>query len=142
MTMVYEKSCGFVVYKNQEGMRTYLIIRASNGEYGFPKGHVEGHETEHETAIRELKEETNLEVRIIDGFRRQIEYRFPSKPNVMKRSVYFLGQCTGKPLICQESEVLDAMFLPLEQALALLSFDDTKRILQEADEYMASIFSV
>ena len=52
--MRYIKSCGFVVYKEINDKRLYLIIRTSNGEYGFPKGHVEENETEHETAIREL----------------------------------------------------------------------------------------
>jgi len=136
--MVYEKSCGFVVCSGQRGLRTYLVIRAANGEYGFPKGHVEGDETEYETAVRELKEETNLEVRIIEGFRRLIEYPFPRKPGVMKQSVYFLGRCTAEHIICQETEVAQAMFVPLEQALALLSFEDTRRILKEADAYLAS----
>ena len=139
MTMVYEKSCGFVVYKNQEGMRTYLIIRASNGEYGFPKGHVEGHETEHETAIRELKEETNLEVHVIDGFRRPIEYQFPTKTNVMKQSVYFLGRCMDANIVWRENEIREAKFVSLETALSLLSFDETKEILKDADTYLCSI---
>ena len=39
--MIYKKSCGFVAYKEIQGNRLYLIVRTSNGEYGFPKGHVE-----------------------------------------------------------------------------------------------------
>jgi tRNA nucleotidyltransferase (CCA-adding enzyme) len=123
-------------------MRLYLIVRTTNGEYGFPKGHVEGNETEYETAIRELKEETNLEVQIIDGFRCQTEYKFPNRVDVMKRSVYFLGKCTKNDIVCQESEVSEAMFVPIETALELLSFEDTKRILKEADSYICSMVSV
>lgn len=134
--MIYEKSCGFVVFREQYDIRTYLIIRATNGEYGFPKGHVEDSETEHETAIRELKEETNLQVQIIDGFRRQIEYPFPGKPDVIKRSVYFLGRCTSGNILCQEEEVAAAMFVPIETALTLLSFESTRQILKEADAHL------
>lgn len=140
--MVRIKSCGFVVYRELQDVREYLIIYNSSEEYGFPKGHVEGNETERETAIRELKEETNLDVQIIDGFRRQIEYEFPNKANIMKQSVYFLGKCTKTNIVCQENEILNAIFVPLEQALTLLSFEDTKEILKEADTYISSIPAV
>ena len=136
--MIYEKSCGFVVYKEVQGENYYLIIRNISGEYGFPKGHVENNETEHETAIRELKEETNVEVEIIDGFRHQIEYKFPNKMNVMKRSVYFLGKCLEDDIVCREGEVSEAMFVSFEIAIELLSFEDTKKILKEADAYICS----
>lgn len=137
--MIYEKSCGFVAYRKKDDTRLYLIIRASNGEYGFPKGHVELNETEYETAIRELKEETNIEVQIIDGFRRQIEYIFPNKANTMKQAVYFLGKCTAFDTVCQETEVSEAMFVPIAVALELLSFKETKSILQEADRYLDTL---
>ena len=136
--MLYEKSCGFVVYDENQGARKYLVIRARNGDYGFPKGHVEGDETEYETALRELKEETNLEVQIFEGFRRQVEYIMPRRRNVMKRCVYFLGRCTTDNIVCQASEVLEAEFLPLDEALNLLTFDNTKEILKEADAFIAS----
>lgn len=134
--MNYEISCGVVACRNEGGQLHYLLIRARNGEYGFPKGHMEPGETEHETAIRELKEETNAEVRLVDGFRRQIEYPLPRKRDTMKRSVYFLGECTSQALICQECEVADAMFLPLEKALELLTFEETKAILRDADAFL------
>ena len=139
--MIYKKSCGFVAYKEIENERLYLIVRTSNGEYGFPKGHVENNETEHETAIRELKEETNIEVQMINGFRRQIEYEFPNRPDVMKISVYFLGKYINNEIVCQESEVLEARFVPMETALELLSFEETRNILREADTYIESMNS-
>ena len=137
--MIYEKSCGFVAYREKDDIRLYLIIRASNGEYGFPKGHMELNESERETAIRELKEETNVEAQVIAGFRRQIEYKFPNKTNVMKQSVYFLGKCTAVDVVCQESEVSEVLFVPIEAALELLSFEDTKNILKEADIYLDTL---
>ena len=140
--MTYIKSCGFVVYKELRDTRLYLVILNSSGEYGFPKGHMEGNETEHETAIRELKEETNLEVQIIEGFRYQIEYEFPNKVDVMKQSVYFLGKYTKNDIVRQESENSEAVFVPIKKALELLSFEDTRKILKEADEYIDSRVSV
>ena len=139
--MTYEKSCGFVAYTETDDARLYLIIRASNNEYGFPKGHMEPGESEYETAARELKEETNVAVQVIDGFRRQIEYELPNKENVIKQSIYFLGKCTSLDFICQEGEVSEVLVLPIEEALKLLSFEDTKKILREADTYLDGISS-
>ena len=137
--MMYEKSCGFVVYRESGGVREYLLVSALNGKYGFPKGHVERGETEYETAVRELKEETNLEVRAIDGFRRQIEYRLPQKRDTMKRCVYFLGEYTEGELIRQEEEILDAVFVPFEQAIAMIPYANARAVLQEADAYIDSL---
>ena len=136
--MEYVTSCGFVPYREVGGERQYLIIHSRNGDCGFPKGHMEPGETEHETAIRELKEETNMEVRIIDGFRRQIEYPLPHRENVMKRSVYFLGKCADGTLVCQECEVAAALFVPFEEALEALTFEETKEILRDAEEFLSS----
>lgn len=135
--MLFEKSCGFVVYEDTNQGRRYLIIRSRQGEYGFPKGHTEPGETELETAMRELKEETNLEVTPVEGFRREIAYRLRANMNITKQAVYFLGKAREGQLICQESELLGAEFLSLDQALARLTFDSIIEILKEADAFLA-----
>ena len=70
--MVYEKSCGALVVRQEEqGNRMYiLMIRHRPGGYrSFPKGHVEAGETERQTAVREVREETAAEIKIIPDFR-------------------------------------------------------------------------
>ena len=49
-----EKSCGCIIINKNK----VLLIKQTKGHWGFPKGHVEKDETEIETAIREVKEET------------------------------------------------------------------------------------
>ena len=63
--MIVEKSCGAIVYTKDHGDILYVIIRSKGGIYGFPKGHMEGNETEAETAFREIFEETGLTVKLI-----------------------------------------------------------------------------
>ena len=136
--MNYVKSCGFIVYKRVNNKKFYLVIRGLNGDFGFPKGHTEPGESEIETAIRELKEETGIEVKIIEGFRRQIEYELRNIPNTIKQSVYFLGECTSDKIICQESEVSEARFFSYEDAIKILSFEKTKSILIDAEKFICS----
>ena len=66
--MHHEKSCGaLVVRKDAENGKPYiLMIRHKNGGHrSFPKGHMERGETEYMTAIREVFEETAVQIRLI-----------------------------------------------------------------------------
>ena len=134
-----EKSCGVVAYKTVDNVNYYLLIRAFNGDTGFPKGHVEAEESEIQTAIRELKEETNVEVEIVPGFRREMEYVIPSKKNVSKKVVYFLGKCTMDHIVAQRSEISEAMFVPYDEALKIITFEDSRRILRDAEDMIKSL---
>lgn len=134
--MNYIKSCGFVAYKRIENQNYYLIIKGLNGEIGFPKGHMEIGESELQTAIRELKEETGIEVNTVSGFRRQIEYPLSLIPNTVKQSVYFLGKCISYSIIPQETEIAEAKFVSYEDALNVLAFKETKDILRDAESFI------
>lgn len=54
--MLHEKSCGAVLFTTEKGIKKFLLVESNY--FGFPKGHVEENETEQETALREIKEET------------------------------------------------------------------------------------
>ena len=136
--MMYEKSCGFVVCRMEGQQPCYLLIRAHNGEWGFPKGHMEPGETEIDTAHRELLEETGVTAEPVPGFRQAIEYPVFSRPGTIKQSVYFRGIAKSAEIVCQEAEVAEAAFLPLEESLACLTFQDTRDILMAADQFIQS----
>ena len=139
--MDYIKSCGFIAFKQENNENYYLIIKSINGDVGFPKGHTEVGESEIVTAIRELKEETNVEVEVIHNFREQIEYPLKRIPQTIKQSVYFLGRCISDEIVCQASEIKEARFLSYNDAISVLTFEETKRILSDAERFIRnSIF--
>ena len=75
--MADEKACGVIIYKNENNTRKYVIISGVGiyqGYYGFPKGHMEPGETEIMTAIREVFEETAVQVHIDSKFRETVHY--------------------------------------------------------------------
>ncbi len=127
--MKKEKSCGIVVFNKDK----VLIIKHNRGHYGLPKGHVEDGETEYETAIREVKEETNIDAQIIGDFRKVITY-YP-KENVIKDVVYFTGIPTTFNTKNQIEEVSEAVFLDLDMAINRITYDDERSVLQEAINY-------
>ena len=81
-----EKSCGAIIFN--EGK--VLVVKQTSGFYGFRKGHVEIGETEKETAIREVKEETGLDIKIISDKRYTQSYIV--KENVHKDVVFFIAK--------------------------------------------------
>ena len=107
--------------------RKVLMIQHPEGHWGFPKGHIENDETEIETALRETKEEVNLDV-IIDETKRY-EIHYITHNNIDKTSVYYLAKTKNKNVTIQETEIADYKWLNIDDATELLTYDDTKEIL-------------
>ena len=134
--MTWEKSCGAVVFTTENGQIRYLLAQSLEGVYGFPKGHTEPGETETETALREVAEETNIRVSLLDGFRAVSEYPLPRKPGTTKQVVYFLGEYHGQTVIPQQEELRSACLVSYEEAMKLLRFEDSRRILTDANNFL------
>ena len=128
--MKQEKSCGAVVCRKvEEGIEILLIRHKNGGHWAFPKGHVENNETETETALREIWEETGLKVELDTGFRRVVT--FSPKPGVMKDVVYFAGEAQpNDALKAQEEELLDICWESPEKAMERITFDNDKETLR------------
>ena len=122
--MKKEKSCGAIII-NDEGK--ILLIKHNKGHWAFPKGHVEENETEVETALREIKEETNLKVDINERIREITTYS--PKENVIKDVIYFAATNPQGEVKLQEEEVSEYAWLDLEESLNTITHDDDKRIL-------------
>ncbi|MBO5526246.1 MAG: NUDIX domain-containing protein [Clostridia bacterium] len=131
-----EYSCGAVVYTKLGEEYRYVIIRSRGGDYGFAKGHMEGNETEEETALREVKEETGLSVRLTEGFRMVDEYRLPGKSNVVKKVVYFLASYENQKITPQLSELSSAQLMSYNTAMSKLTFPKSREILLEAATFL------
>ena len=136
--MIYEKSCGAVIFTRMNNEIKYLLIRNLGGIYGFPKGHVEQGETEEQTALREVFEEVGLAVKLVSGFRSEDEHPIPQKENTMKQIVYFLGEYSNQEFTYQKEELTDALLTDYETAMTLFQFDSSKRILTEANNFLLS----
>jgi len=137
--MQHEKSCGAVVFTRIGGKTKYLLVANREGIYGFPKGHTEGNETETETALREVYEETNIKIKLIEGFRTTDEHLLPQKPDTLKHITYFLGTYADQNVVYQKEELTGAVLADFDEAMKLLHFESSKRILSEADDFLKEI---
>lgn len=133
--MKQEKSCGAVLHKVQDGEKLFLLIQHKNGgHWAFPKGHVEKDETELQTALREIREETGYEAEIDNGFREVVTYS--PKKDVMKDVVYFSGRVQGGIEHIQQEEVLGLRWENAGQALQTLTYDNDRQILQKLIQFL------
>ncbi len=139
--MILEKSCGAIVYTVESNEIKYLLVEEFSGCHSFPKGRMENGETEEETALREIKEETNLDVELITDFRVSEQYNPPGKPDMTKQVVYFLAKYTDEPRVTRPNEVKSLKSLNLEDALKVIEHDNKKELLKQADDYIKSHFS-
>ena len=124
--MKKEKCCGCIIVENGK----VLIVQENKGHWGLPKGHVEGNETEEETAIREVKEETNLEVEIDSSKKFVISYIID---DMIDKTVYFFpAKIVGGEIKRQEAEINNIMWAPFEEAISKITYENVKIMLKNA----------
>ncbi|MGM0439042.1 MAG: bis(5'-nucleosyl)-tetraphosphatase [Patescibacteria group bacterium] len=142
--MKMEKSAGFVIYRKEKGEIKFLLLKyPSDGRevdyWGLPKGHIENKESVEEAALRELFEETGIKEKEIDvkeGFREVNKYYFKHEgDSIFKIVVYFLAQ-TKKETITVSHEHSDFKWANFDQAMKLIPFKNTKKIVKKAKEFI------
>ncbi len=131
----YEKSCGAIVYRNISGIIRYLLIknrRSSN--WSFPKGHIEDGESLEQTAIREVKEEAGINIKIIPGFMSKSQYTVQNK--IQKTVHIFVASTKDEQTKIQYEEIEDYIWLPFESAQNHLKFENDIVILKDARDFL------
>ncbi len=133
--MLKEKSCGALVCRNDiDGVMILILRHKLGGHWSFPKGHVEPGETERQTALREVREETGLDINILGHFREVVTYS--PKPGVDKDVVYFLGVTEQEKTAMQPEEVSEIRWVNLAEAHVFLTYHNDKQLLRSAKKYI------
>ena len=135
LVCIYEKSCGAIVYRSRaDGVIEYLVLyQHRSGTWSLPKGHVAAGETEQETALREVWEETGLNVVLQDGFRRELSYTVSAK--ALKHVVFFLAQAKGE-LSLGENEISDYIWAEKSAAIRRLGGRNMGKVVEAAEAFI------
>lgn len=134
--MGHEKSCGAIVYRKFHGNTEVLLIKhIKSGYWSFPKGHSEGDETEVQTALREIKEETGLDVFIDTGFRETVT--FSPRRDAMKTVVYFVAKAKNGEVLPQVTEISETKWVEINNAMSYLTYDNDRVIVAKAKAFIA-----
>lgn len=96
----FEKSCGVLPYRERNGEREFLLVFEAYSQcWSIPKGHIEMGETEVQTALRELYEETGLTAQLDTSRCASIEY--PISRFARKEVAFYLGKVEGTPQVAE-----------------------------------------
>jgi 8-oxo-dGTP pyrophosphatase MutT (NUDIX family) len=139
--MIREKSAGAVVFRRSGSKNKYLLLHYESGHWDFPRGHIERGETEQITAAREIAEETGIKkINFIPGFRVAISWFYRKKIGKKmlmsnKTAVLFLAE-TKVHQVNISDEHIGYKWLEFDKAAKLLTFDQSKNILEKADAFL------
>ncbi len=115
-----------------------LLVRRGTaprlGEWSLPGGRVEYGETVANAALRELREETGVEAEIIDLLA-VIDGLFPEIGRHYVLIDYLARWLSGEPR--GGDDAADARFFPIEEAVALVDWSETKRVIRLAADHWA-----
>src|SRR5688572_19795940 len=128
-----EHSSGGAVIAVREGQpHVALIATRGKTRWGLPKGAVSAGETSEQAALREVREETGIEARIVKPLD-TIEYFFRAGDTLIQKRVdFYLMEYVAGELEPQLSEVDDVEWVELSASLQRASFDSERKLLEMA----------
>lgn len=137
INVLHEKSCGAIVYAKKDDVISFLLLHYEAGHWDFVKGNVEPGESEKETVVRELKEETGItEAHFIDGFKEKIEYFYRRQGDTVRKEVVFFVIESDTQNVTLSFEHTGYIWLDYQHALEKLTFRNAKDILQKVEVFL------
>jgi 8-oxo-dGTP pyrophosphatase MutT (NUDIX family) len=109
--------------------------------WSLPKGHVEPGETESETAVREVAEETGISGRVV-GKLGTIDFWFVAEGRRVHKTVHHylllaVDPVHGLELSDEDIEVSEVAWVPLAEVAAKLAYADERRLLERVPDLLA-----
>ena len=136
-------SAGGIVVRFDAG-RPHLVVGARRRErdgrtWTLPKGTPKRGESTEETAVREVAEETGLEVRITAPLS-SISYVFVQSGTRIHKTVhYFLMEPIGGDLSRHDREFDQVRWIPFDEAPSILTFETERDLVARAAEAIAAV---
>ena len=124
------------MYRMEDGRALFLLIRDSYRNWGFPKGHLEKRELPEAAALREVSEETGLTDLAVRGELSTIDWHFRFRGKLIHKIChFFLMESEIASTSPQREEGITACkWVPIDEALALISYANAREVLQRAAE--------
>ncbi len=138
---VEETSAGGVVFRRTDGGPLVLVIRDAYKNWGFPKGHLEQGEDAAAAAVREVAEETGLADLVPHGLIRDIDWFFRFRGRLIHKTCTFVlvESPAGEALPQHDEGITACRWLPLEEALRVVSYANARDVLRAAGALLSQL---
>jgi len=142
MEIKQDRSYGVIpIFQTEDGKNLYCLVKHALGHWAFPKGHQDKGETNEETALRELKEETGIENAELDLGKVFYErYTFEIDDVKYEKVVEFylgrVGSMEGDTQDNFKHEIHEIAWKTYEESIELLTYPETKCVLEEVNRYL------
>lgn len=152
LPIAYEVSAGaLIVRRAPDGTLHFLLLQYRHRHWDFVKGHIDAGETFEDTVRRETEEETGISsLRMIPGFHRRTHFFYIAKgteidrrksegraPWILKTVHFFLAEAPSDVSVRLSEEHIDCIWLPFEEAIERVTFDNAKRLLLAAHDFLS-----
>ncbi|MCL5985996.1 MAG: NUDIX domain-containing protein [Actinobacteria bacterium] len=135
-----ERSSGFIVFRQENDRRLYLLLHYEAGHWDFVKGNIEDGEEELKAATRELKEEAGItDIKIVDGFRERIGYFYKRDGVLIRKEVIFFAGTTKESEVKLSFEHTGYVWADYDEAMKVLTYKTARNVLALAEKYMKQI---
>jgi 8-oxo-dGTP pyrophosphatase MutT (NUDIX family) len=135
-----ERSAGGVVVRGEQLLAIVPTRRAADGSrvLGLPKGHIDHGESQLQAAIREVREETGVEVELMEELG-EVRYWYSRGGRAVAKSVvfYLFRYQSGDPAD-HDDEVEDARWIELREAQRTLTYEGEREMVARALAALAS----
>jgi 8-oxo-dGTP pyrophosphatase MutT (NUDIX family) len=131
-----ETSAGGVIVRWHGRVPYVLLIRDPYKHWGFPKGHLENGETPDAAALREVMEETGLAHLVLGPRLGTIDWYFRARGRLIHKYCHFflIESPDGDTTPQADEGITDCRWLPLSEALEVISYDNAREMLRKAAE--------
>jgi len=135
--MLNEKSCGAVVFVKKDDDIKYLLLNYAAGHWDFVKGNVEPNESEKQTVVRELQEETGITgAQFIESFREAITYFYRRQGLTIRKEVVFFLMEAYTDKVELSFEHVGYVWLDYHHALEKLTFKNSRDVLLKSHDFL------
>ena len=138
--VISEYSAGGVVYRRTEwGYDIVAVQRARHEDWSLPKGHIEAGESREQAPLREVKEETGLDAKIVGDLGEVVYFYRRREEGLVRKSVYhYLMEATSDKLGNPNWEVSEVRWVPITEAHTLLSYENDKGVVRKAQALLTT----
>ena len=125
-----------MVYRPFDTGPSVLLIRDPYNNWGLPKGHIEGGETPEQAAVREVEEETGLSRLDVVAQLPTIDWYFRDRGKLVHKFCHFflVVSPSGDAVPQLDEGITACMWLPLEQAVATVTYANAREVIRIAGE--------